>query len=156
MLLPSPRLRAQTEPRYEIIVSKNVMLQMRDGVTLATDIYRPGRNGVPVDGKFPTIMERTPYNKDGGVPNSLGYVVPLPSEYFVPRGYVVVLQDVRGRFHSGGHWRAIQDDPNDGFDTAKWVGAQPWSEGSIGTVGYSYSGATQHALAIAQLTLHLR
>jgi putative CocE/NonD family hydrolase len=151
MLLPSPgtRLHAQTEPRYEIIVSKNVMIPMRDGVTLATDIYRPGRNGVPIDGKFPTIMERTPYNKDGGVPNSAGYIDPTPSDYFVPRGYVVVRQDVRGRYKSGGHWRGIQDDPNDGFDTAKWVGAQPWSDGSIGTIGTSYAGATQHALAIA-------
>ena len=143
------RLRAQTEPRYEVVVSKNVMIAMRDGVKLATDIYSPARNGVPVNGKFPTIMERTPYNKDGGLPNSAGYITPLATEYFVPRGYVVVLQDVRGRYRSGGHWRAVQDDPNDGFDTAQWIGTQPWSDGSIGTVGYSYSAATQHALAIA-------
>ena len=119
MLSPGVRLSAQTEPRYEIIVSKDVMIPMRDGVMLATDIYRPGRNGLPIEGKFPTIFERTPYNKDGGVPNSAGYIDPLPSEYFVPRGYVFVRQDVRGRYKSGGHWRGIQDDPNDGFDTAK-------------------------------------
>ena len=58
-------------------------------------------------------------------------------------------QDVRGRYKSEGHWRPIMDDPNDGFDTAKWIGSQPWSDGSIGTTGSSYDGATQHALAIA-------
>jgi putative CocE/NonD family hydrolase len=135
-----PLLQAQSGPRFEVIVSKNVMIAMRDGVNLATDIYRPGRNGVPVDGKFPILMERTPYNKDGGGPPT--------AEYFVPRGYIVVLQDVRGRYKSEGHWRPIQDDPNDGFDTAKWIGSQPWSDG-IGTIGTSYGGATQHALAIA-------
>jgi putative CocE/NonD family hydrolase len=56
---------------------------------------------------------------------------------------------VRGRYKSEGRWRPILDDPNDGFDTAQWIGAQPWSDGSIGTIGSSYAGATQHALAIA-------
>jgi putative CocE/NonD family hydrolase len=145
----SSHLQAQAGPRYEIIVSKNVMIPMRDGVTLASDIYRPGRNGVPADGKFPTILERTPYNKDGGIPNSAGYISPLPSDYFVPRGYIVVLQDIRGRYKSGGHWQLLQAEPNDGFDTAKWIGAQSWSDGNIGTIGTSYDGGTQHALAIA-------
>ena len=58
------------------------------------------------------------------------------------------MQDVRARYKSEGHWRPIRDDPNDGFDTAKWIGEQPWSDG-IGTIGTSYDGATQHALAIA-------
>jgi len=130
----------QTEQGYEVVATKNIMMPMRDGVKLATDIYRPGRNGAPVDGKFPVIMERTPYNKDGGGPGLAGY--------FVPRGYVVVMQDVRARYKSEGHWRPIKDDPNDGADTTKWIGAQPWCDGGIGTVGTSYAGATQHALAI--------
>ena len=62
---------------------------------------------------------------------------------------MVVFQDVRGRYKSEGHWRPITDDPNDGFDTAKWIGSQPWSDGTIGTTGSSYDGATQHAMAIA-------
>jgi putative CocE/NonD family hydrolase len=124
------------------------MLPMRDGVRLATDIYLPARNGQPVSEKFPAILERTPYNKDGGVPDSSGHIPASPAEYLVPRGYVVILQDVRGRYRSEGHWRAIKDDPNDGFDTAKWIGSQPWSNGKIGTIGTSYGGATQHALAI--------
>src|SRR5439155_27387591 len=95
-------------------------------------------NGAPVEGKFPVILERTPYNKAGG-----------GTPYLATRGYVVVLQDVRGRFQSEGRWRPMRDDPNDGFDTAKWIGEQPWCDGSIGTMGSSYPGGTQHAMAIA-------
>jgi uncharacterized protein len=123
----------------EIGVTHDVMITMRDGVRLAADIFRPTSGGTPVAGKFPTILERTPYNKSERAP--------FPS-YFVPRGYVVIVQDVRGRFASEGRWRPIVDDPNDGADTTTWIGAQPWSDGNIGTVGTSYAGATQHALAI--------
>jgi putative CocE/NonD family hydrolase len=122
---------AQSDPP----VSKNVMVPMRDGVKLATDIYRPAG-----DGRYPVIMERTPYNKDAVV---------AAARYLVPRGYAVVAQDVRGRYKSEGRWVPIHDDPNDGFDTAKWIAAQPWCDGGIGTMGSSYGGATQHALAIA-------
>jgi len=133
------RIGAQTETRYDVAAAQTVMVPMRDGVRLATDIYRPARNGSPVEGKFPVVMERTPYNKSG---------VAAAARYLVPGGYIVVAQDVRGRYGSEGKWRPIRDDPSDGFDTAKWIGAQPWSDGSIGTMGSSYGGATQHALAI--------
>ena len=129
-----------SEPRYEIIVAKNVTVTMRDGVRLAADVYRPAVNGNPVAGKFPVILERTPYSKDG---------IESWARYFVPRGYVGVGQDVRGRYASEGAWRPHRDDVNDGFDTAKWIGEQPWCDGSIGTVGTSYPGGTQHALAIS-------
>lgn len=125
---------------YQVSATKDVMIPARDGIKLATDVYRPARDGSPVDGKFPTLLERTPYNKNAGA---------NAANYYVPRGYVVVYQDVRGRYKSEGHWRPIMDDPNDGFDTARWIGSQPWSDGSIGTTGSSYDGATQHALAIA-------
>jgi uncharacterized protein len=130
----------QADPGYDVVVSRDVMVPMRDGVKLATDVFRPGRNGAASDGRFPTILERTPYNKDGRA-TSAGY--------FVRRGYVVVVQDVRGRYKSEGRWTPIRDDPNDGHDTAAWIGAQPWSDGGLGTIGTSYAGATQHALAIA-------
>ncbi|HYA22633.1 MAG TPA: CocE/NonD family hydrolase [Terriglobales bacterium] len=132
-------LLAQNDSRYGISEAKNVMVTMRDGVKLAADIYRPARNGEPVEGRFPVILLRTPYNKDGAAPLA---------NAFVPHGYAVVLQDVRGRYNSEGHWRPHIDDPNDGFDTAQWIGAQAWCDGGIGTVGTSYEGATQHALAI--------
>lgn len=132
-------LRAQPAAQFEILATRNVMVAARDGVRLGTDVYRPAKNGLPVDGRFPTILERTPYNKDRAT---------AVADYFVPRGYVVVMQDVRGRYVSEGRWRPIADDVNDGVDTAAWIVKQPWSDGGIGTVGTSYDGATQHALAI--------
>src|SRR5271165_3552091 len=110
-------LRAQTDVRYGVAVSKDVMVAMRDGVKLAADIYRPTQNGQLVDGKFPVLLVRTPYNKDDSAQSA---------NSFVSHGYVVVLQDVRGRYKSEGHWRPHFDDPNDGFDTAQWIGSQPW------------------------------
>jgi putative CocE/NonD family hydrolase len=87
------------------------------------------------------LLERTPYNKDDIDADTV--------RTLVSHGYVLVRQDVRGRYQSEGHWRPLRDDPQDGFDTAKWIGDQPWSNQSIGTLGTSYGGATQHALAIA-------
>jgi putative CocE/NonD family hydrolase len=130
----------QQADRYEVIVQKSVMVTMRDGVKLATDIYFPARNGKAVEGKFPVIMERTPYGKA----TARGW-----ANYFVARGYIGVAQDTRGRFESEGIWRFLTDDPNDGYDTAQWLGTQPWFAGAIGTVGTSYPGGTQHALALA-------
>jgi putative CocE/NonD family hydrolase len=134
----SPGTLAQSS--YGVAAVRDVMVPMRDGVPLATDVYLPTVNGVVVTGKLPAILERTPYNKDGGA---------RTAELFVPHGYVLVVQDVRGRYKSGGRWRPIADDPGDGADTTRWIGAQAWSNGSIGTIGTSYAGATQHALAIA-------
>ncbi len=136
---PQPQTTQPAPGEYEIIPLKNVMVTMRDGVRLATDIYLPGRDGKPVEGKFPVIMERTPYNKE---------TVRAWVRYFVPRGYVGIGQDVRGRYASEGKWRPLRDDINDGYDTAKWLGTQPWFSGSFGTVGTSYPGGTQHALAL--------
>lgn len=132
-------LHAQADRSYGIAETKNVMVAMRDGVKLAADIYRPTQNGQVMDIRFPVILVRTPYNKDDAT---------QVANAFVPHGYVVVLQDVRGRYKSDGHWRPLVDDPNDGFDTAEWIGTQPWCDGGIGTMGSSYAGATQHALAI--------
>ena len=81
-------LRAQGDANYGVTAMKNVMVPMRDGVKLAVDIYRPSRNGQPIEGRFPVILTRTPYNKEDAAPTA---------NSFVPYGYVVVLQDVRGR-----------------------------------------------------------
>ena len=133
-------LRAQSQSGFEVSVEKNVMVAMRDGVRLATDIYHPAHSGDADDGKFPVILERTPYNKDE---------LAVAANHYVPHGYVVIAQDVRGRYRSEGHWFPVRDDPKDGFDTAQWIGAQPWFGVGIGTMGSSYDGATQHAMAIA-------
>src|SRR5271157_896702 len=77
-------LGAQADARYDVAATKNVMVSMRDGVNLATDTYRPARNGQPVEDKLPAILMRTPYNKESGAA--------AIADYFVPRGYVVVLQ----------------------------------------------------------------
>jgi hypothetical protein len=125
----------------EVAVTRDVMIVMRDGVRLAADIYRPAQAGVATEGRFPALLMRTPYSKA---------VRALPfADYFAARGYVVVVEDVRGRYRSEGRWRPIYDDGADGYDTAAWIGHQSWSDGGIGTLGTSYEGATQQALAIA-------
>ena len=100
--------------KYDIAAFPNIMVPMRDDVRLATNIYRPAENGKVVEGKFPVILERTPYGKD----NDVYY-----ANYWVKQGYVVILQDVRGRFNSEGVWRFFRDDINDGYDTAQWISA---------------------------------
>ena len=122
------------------VIEKNVMVPMRDGVRLAADLYFPARDGVRLQGKFPAVLERTPYNKDGAG-ESWG-------PYYAGRGYVAVAQDTRGRYNSEGVWHMMTDDAPDGYDTAKWIVAQPWSDGGFATIGTSYPGGTQHALAL--------
>jgi uncharacterized protein len=139
-LFPLAVFGAGTEVHHDTALTPDVMVQMRDGIKLATNLYRPASKGTPVKGKFPVILMRTPYNKD--------LRATAFADYFVAHGYVVVVQDVRGRYHSEGHWRMLQDDLNDGFDTTQWIGQQPWSSKRIGTVGTSYEGGTQHALGI--------
>ena len=119
------------------VVLKDLMVPMRDGVRLATDVYLPRRGA---SDKAPSILNRTPYNKDNKGGATAGR--------YVAAGYAFVVQDVRGRYKSEGRWQALRDDVFDGVDTAKWVAAQAWSDGKIGTIGSSYEGGTQHAMAI--------
>jgi putative CocE/NonD family hydrolase len=124
---------------FDVAVETNVMIPMRDGVRLAADVYRPATDGRPAEGRFPTLLTRTPYNKGDGRS--------AEARYYAQRGYIVVLNDVRGRYASEGHWRLMVDDPQDGYDVVEWIAAQPWSDGKVGTFGTSYPGGTQHALA---------
>jgi putative CocE/NonD family hydrolase len=110
-------------------VETNVLVPMRDGVRLAADIYRPDR-----EGKFPVLLSRTPYNKDGQ--RAL-------AAYFAQNGYAAVVMDSRGLYASHGQWHPYVDEAQDGFDTQQWVGQQPWSDGKIGMFGTSYPGFTQ-------------
>lgn len=132
---------AAPQPLPGIAVFRDIMVPMRDGVRLSTDIYMPARDGVPVSGKFPVLLERTPYGS--------GKAGPWAS-YFVPRGFIAVAQNVRGRFGSEGRWFPLRNDVQDGYDTDLWIAAQPWCNGRIGTVGTSYAGGTQHAMAIGR------
>jgi uncharacterized protein len=123
---------------FGVVVEKNVMIAMKDGVRLAADVYRPARDGKPAPGRFPTALTRTPYDKNG---------VKSDGTYYAERGYVVVANDIRGRYASEGTWRLIVDDPQDGYEVVEWIARQDWSDGKIGTFGTSYPGGTQHALA---------
>jgi len=117
-------------PVYKIIEELDVKVTMRDGVKLSTNIYRPD-----APGKFPALLMRSPYG-NGGTGNS-------EANFAASRGYVVVLQDTRGRYESEGVFDAMQPEALDGYDTQQWVGQQSWCNGKIGTFGGSYVGFTQ-------------
>ena len=121
--------------QYPITFERNVATKMRDGVTLRADIYRP-----QADGKFPVLLQRTPYDKNNGFDFGLKAAA---------RGYVVIFQDVRGRYASEGEWYTFKNEPNDGYDTVEWAAALPYSNGKVGMFGGSYVGATQMLAAIA-------
>src|SRR5580693_7274570 len=112
-----------------VTYERNVLVTMRDGVKLHADIYRPD-----VEGKFPVLLTRTPYDKNNAVAFGLQGAA---------RGYVVIIQDVRGRFTSEGTWYPFKNEPNDGYDTVEWAAALPYSNGKVGMFGGSYVGATQ-------------
>lgn len=119
---------------YAVWLEKQVMTRMRDGILLASDIYRPD-----APGKFPVLLVRTPYNRQGTA---------SVYEMFVRRGYAVVIQDVRGRYGSSGEPALFRNEADDGYDTLEWLGTQPWSNGRVGTMGGSYDGYTQIATAV--------
>ncbi|HEX7649748.1 MAG TPA: CocE/NonD family hydrolase, partial [Noviherbaspirillum sp.] len=129
------------------------MVAARDGVRLATDVYLPARDGMPVDAAFPVILERTPYGKHlpSRAERNVGMEKPMPREeiasFFVRRGYVVVYQDCRGRHKSEGEFVKYTSEGYDGYDTCEWILRQPWCNGRIGTKGLSYAAHTQAALA---------
>src|SRR5262245_29456482 len=110
-----------SQPTYKMRVERDVRVAMRDGVELSTDVYRPD-----AEGRFPVLVLRTPYGKLSSAGQSGGADGPYQPEYYVKRGYVVVLQDSRGRYQSAGQFEPFRDDANDGFDTDEWLGRQPW------------------------------
>ncbi len=138
---------------YGVGVVKDVMVPMRDGVKLATDIYYPTKDGAPFPGRFPVLVSRTPYGKNPTPPPD-GTMTPEqqnrqnPATYFASRGYVVVLQDCRGRFNSEGIFYLDVNEGPDGYDTVEWAARQPWSNGKVGTFGESYLSQVQNALAV--------
>jgi len=115
-------------------VERNVSMRTRDGVTLRADVYRPAG-----DGPFPVLLQRTPYNKYNGVDFALRAVA---------RGFMVVVQDVRGRYASDGDFYTFKNETNDGYDAVEWAAALPHSNGKVGMFGGSYVGATQMLAAI--------
>ena len=133
-----------TNGRAKIVLDKNVAVPMRDGVILRADVLRPSGGG-----KFPVLVYRTPYGKDAAQREYTTF------ERALGRGYAVVVQDVRGRYHSDGDFRPYENEGRDGYDTIEWSAAQPWSNGRVGTFGLSYPGAVQW-LAAVQSPPHLK
>lgn len=135
----------------DMMVISDQMVEMSDGVRLAADIYRPARDGVALNQPLPVLLIRTPYNKqkynertaDSG--NNLN--VHETAKLYVSRGYVLVIQDCRGRFKSEGEFKKYVFEGPDGVDTCRWLQKQPWCNGKIGTFGGSYLAHAQSAMA---------
>jgi len=127
---------AQATPELKIEFNRRV--PMRDRTELSADIYRPVG-----EGKFPVILNRTPYTKAGGSTFKI-------AQYFTSHGYVYVAMDVRGRGDSDGTFEPYRHDGQDGYDAIEWLAVQSWSTGKVGTIGGSYNGRIQWLTAIQQ------
>ncbi len=125
----------QSEPTYKVAVEKDQPMRTRDGICLRADIYRPD-----APGRFPVLLVRTPYDKSAGMALT-------EKDYFPPRGYVVVVQDTRGRHSSEGEFYPFVHEARDGYDAVEWAAALPWSDGKVGMVGQSYLGLVQYYAA---------
>ncbi len=137
----------------DVVLHRDTMIAMRDGIHLATDIYRPARGGQPIDAAFPVIFERTPYDKAGTPRTELSVARPDPmtrpglAMLLVRQGYVVIWQDCRGRYGSEGQFTKYVNEAEDGFDSMVWIDGQPFCNGRIGTMGLSYDAHVQMAMA---------
>jgi uncharacterized protein len=117
-------------------IHKDVPMKTRDGVTLRADVYRPDGPG-----RHPVLLSRLPYDKNGRRR-------PGDIDVFVEHGYVVIMQDTRGRFASDGEsYVPLAPEANDGHDAVEWAAQLPYANGRVGTMGQSYLGATQYLLA---------
>lgn len=134
MMFPEEADPLLSKPEFEV-ARETMMLPMRDEVKLATDVYFPKTQM----GKFPVILIRTPYKKESSE---------LDGKYYASRGYVVAIQDVRGRYASEGEWEPFVHEGEDGFDTIEWLAAQEWSNGKVGMIGGSYLGWVQFWAAV--------
>src|SRR5262245_11329901 len=125
---------AKAQTLYRVTIEQGVRVSMRDNVQLAADIYRPVS-----DEKSPVLLERTPYNRgdEAGMANELA-----------SHGYIVVLQDTRGRYESEGEFYPFRDESADGYDTVEWATQLKGSNGKVGMFGGSYVGATQMLAAM--------
>ena len=120
---------------YRVAIHSGAAVSMRDGVKLVADIYQP-----ETEGKFPVLLERTPYNRAGGAGSASAMAA---------HGYVVIIQDTRGRFDSQGEFYPFRYESQDGYDTVEWAAKLPYADGKVGMFGGSYVGATQMLAAMA-------
>ena len=120
---------------YAVTFERDTVVVMRDGIKLYADVFRPDATG-----KFPVLLQRTAYDKNYGTEFGLKAAA---------QGYVVIVEDVRGRYTSEGEWYPFKNEMNDGYDTVEWAAALPYSNGKVGMFGGSYLGTTQLLAAIA-------
>lgn len=125
-------------PHFEVDLEKDVRIPMSDGIGLYADIYRPRGAGE----RLPTILIRTQYNKAPYRERGLAKRGDV-AYMFASQGFAVVVQDIRGRFSSGGTFQLAESDVDDGYDTVAWVASQPWSNGKVGGYGCSTLGINQ-------------
>lgn len=128
-------------PQYAVRVERNLPVVMPDGVTLYADHVAPVATG-----HFPTILIRSPYGRPSET-GLLGFAPALAARLFAERGYHVIYQGTRGRYHSEGHFEPFIHEASDGHATLAWIAEQPWFEGNLGMWGPSYLGYTQWAVA---------
>jgi putative CocE/NonD family hydrolase len=144
-----------SQPQHDIVLEEDVWVAMRDGVRLCVDVYRP-----EAEGKFPALVSWSWYGKDSEkLPTNPAW---QPSDYlrgtgghecgeqwyYVPRGYVQVIPDIRGVGKSEG--QLIHDWAKDGYDLIEWIAAQPWCNGNVGMVGMSAFAMSQYLIAAEQ------
>lgn len=135
-------VRSEGDAPVSVQVEFDVPARMRDGVVLRSDVYRPVGGG-----PWPTLVVRTPYNKGGGADNLWNGFSPTE---VARKGFIMVIQDVRGRYASDGDWEPLHHEGLDGADTIAWAAELPGSNGRVGMVGGSYCGHTQWRAAIEQ------
>ncbi len=124
----------------QIIVEYDVPARMKDGTVLRANIYRPAG-----EGRWPVLLTRLPYGKDLPIGSSV-----LDPAQLARRGYVVIVQDTRGRLSSEGEWSPFINEAQDGVDTIAWAAHLPYADGQVGMYGVSYFGFTQWAPAVHQ------
>ncbi|SFL59400.1 hypothetical protein SAMN04487943_102367 [Gracilibacillus orientalis] len=118
----------------QVMVEKEVPCTLRDGVTLYANIYRPQASG-----DYPVLLSRLPYNKN--LPDfSHRWIDPIRTAM---QGYIIIIQDVRGRFSSEGEFEPFAQEVEDGYDTVEWAASLPYSNGKVGMFGLSYYAFTQ-------------
>ena len=130
------------EPKYKVRIEQSVMVPMPDGIRLSTDIYFPEGAGE----KLPMILMRTPYDKNAMREAPFGDLSHA-AHMFAGQGFVVAVQDCRGRFESEGEYIISLADTDDGHNAVTWAATQPWSNGNVGTYGCSYLGENQVQMA---------
>ncbi len=118
-------------------LERDVAVPMRDGVVLRAHVFHPAGAAGPL----PVVLIRQPYGRDDHP------CMHARGAYWARKGYRCVVQDVRGKYGSGGRWEPLVHEAADGWDTLDWVAAQPWCDGRVGMAGESYHGITQWAVA---------